>query len=86
MTIQIILNGGPKDGEVMAIENSLYVSGCIKVHIGPSPAEMATQFDPDSMAVIPLKVGMYELNHYAAGRYGTCEYREWDEWHWRADV
>lgn len=81
----IQLHGGPKDGEWFTIDSDMEKFGMFKVAVmkefNPMELYMRGETIPPVMTV-PVEKHVYIRRTVCAGKIGSCEYREWKEWHY----
>lgn len=82
MTFKIVLHGGPKDGEILQIDEYTNNYRRIRVPIATVPFFKNDLEHIDDTDVL-FKIGLYECTHMHAGMPGTTEYRHWYEWTWK---
>lgn len=80
----IILRGGPHDGKEMVIPSEVNKVGRFKFARLSGPMWVPEEV-PLVEAHVPVEYDWYIRKTMYAGKRGTCEFRQWKEWHYLND-
>jgi hypothetical protein len=85
MTFRIVLKGGPKDGQIVEIDERINNSRRIRVPMFSGSPMMLWTPENGEEPLPTLGIGLYQCEHMHAGMPGTTEYRHWYEWQWKGE-